>query len=111
MAPLRNCVYGGILTLDCNIFLCFGKRAMKRNEENHMFLLSNLGAAYISGINFESSLLCPKVSLPVPKGTPMLASMVKWDHSQTWDVPQVNDFQFGSASGCNASYENMSRIK
>jgi len=33
------------------------------------------------------SKLYPPVSYPVSRGTPMIGSLVKWDHSVKWDVP------------------------
>ncbi|KMQ82172.1 fatty acid synthase, partial [Lasius niger] len=35
----------------------------------------------------DISKLYPPISFPVCLGTPMIGSLVKWDHSATWDVP------------------------
>lgn len=41
--------------------------------------------------------LYPSVSFPVSRGTPMLNSMIEWDHSIEWDV--ANFASKGSRSG------------
>lgn len=38
----------------------------------------------------------------MPRGTPLISPHIKWDHSQTWDVPTAKDFPSGS-SGSSAS--------
>ena len=43
--------------------------------------------------------LFPPVSFPVPPGTPMVSPLVQWDHSQSWDVPDMSNFIVGGASG------------
>lgn len=45
----------------------------------------------------------PEITYPVPPGTPMISSMVRWDHSQDWNVPTAEMFIGGGASaagGC-----------
>jgi len=37
------------------------------------------------------SKLYPPVSYPVSRGTPMIGSLVKWDHSVKWDVPTYKE--------------------
>jgi len=53
--------------------------------------------------------LYPPVKLPVSSSTPMLSSLVRWDHSGSWDVPTVTEFlalsSDGSASGSASSVE------
>jgi fatty acid synthase len=39
----------------------------------------------------------PPIQNPVPKGTPMIAPAMKWDHSKTWYVPEVDQFLSGSS--------------
>ena len=44
------------------------------------------------------------VQYPVPVGTPMLSSLIRWDHAQSWDVPTPERFLSGgsgSASCCS----------
>ncbi len=41
----------------------------------------------------------PAVSFPVSRGTPFVAPLVKWDHSQQWNVPKVEQFVTGGAGG------------
>ncbi|KAJ8688225.1 hypothetical protein QAD02_024020, partial [Eretmocerus hayati] len=59
----------------------------KRDHTNNLvFLLSNLGKIYNAGVQPQLSKLYPPVSFPVGRGTPMINSLVKWDHSIQWDV-------------------------
>jgi len=41
---------------------------------------------YNVGLQPKLARLYQKVNFPVARGTPMLASMVKWDHSMEWSV-------------------------
>lgn len=67
----------------------------KRDHSNNLaFLLENVGKLYVAGGQPKVSRLYPPVSYPVGRGTPMLNSLVKWDHSTEWAVPY-----FGSKSG------------
>lgn len=59
---------------------------MKKNVDNIVHLLSSLGKLYISGLNPDIEKLYPKVQFPVPKCTPMISSLIKWDHSESWCV-------------------------
>ncbi|KAL7302666.1 hypothetical protein TKK_0004723 [Trichogramma kaykai] len=59
----------------------------KRDHTNNMaFLLGNIGKVYNAGAQPQFQNLYPLVSFPVSCGTPMLNSLVKWDHSIQWDV-------------------------
>ena len=40
------------------------------------------------GINLDPLKLSASVPFPVPCGTPMISPLIKWDHSQSWEVPQ-----------------------
>lgn len=51
--------------------------------------------------------LCPPVKYPVPVGTPLISPLVEWDHSQTWDVPKVEDFPTGSGGSNSATVYNI----
>ncbi|XP_072763346.1 fatty acid synthase-like [Anoplolepis gracilipes] len=60
----------------------------KRNHTNNLvFLLSNVGKMYMAGAQPDISKLYPPVNFPVSRGTPMIGSLVRWDHSATWQVP------------------------
>ncbi|XP_054286913.1 fatty acid synthase-like [Macrosteles quadrilineatus] len=56
------------------------------NTDNLTFILSNLGKVYNAGAQPKFQNLYPPVSFPVSRSTPMLASMVEWDHSNEWEV-------------------------
>ncbi|GFX61278.1 fatty acid synthase [Trichonephila clavipes] len=59
---------------------------MKRNVDNTAHLLTSLGRLYVSGLNPDIEKLYPKVQFPVPKCTPMISSLIQWDHSENWCV-------------------------
>ncbi|XP_055691136.1 fatty acid synthase-like [Lutzomyia longipalpis] len=66
---------------------------VKRNHEKNMqFLLSNIGKLYSAGAQPVVKKLFPPVSFPVGRGTPMLSSKIKWDHSQKFEVPFAGVF-------------------
>ncbi|KAG7205432.1 hypothetical protein KM043_007425 [Ampulex compressa] len=70
----------------------------KRDHANNMeFFLSNIGKLYNSGAQPRISKLYPPVNYPVGRGTPMLNSLIKWDHSAKWDVGNFS--KKGGASG------------
>jgi len=47
--------------------------------------------------------LYPRVELPVSSATPMLSSLVQWDHSTSWEVPTVAEFLALSSGGSGSS--------
>uniref|UniRef100_A0A0N4ZTR7 Fatty acid synthase n=1 Tax=Parastrongyloides trichosuri TaxID=131310 RepID=A0A0N4ZTR7_PARTI len=57
-----------------------------RADNELEFTLQALGKIYQAGGTILPQKLYTKVSYPVPKGTPMIGSMWKWDHSQDWPV-------------------------
>ncbi|XP_047503403.1 fatty acid synthase [Pieris napi] len=68
-------------------------------------LLAALGRLYAAGAQPDLGALYPPVSFPVPRGTPALASRVRWDHSVEWSVAH-----FGSPrSGENVIEYDLSR--
>ena len=75
---------------------------MKRDNANNLeFLLSNLGKFYNAGGNLNPLGLYPAVKFPVSLGTPFISPLVKWEHSQQWDVPRLEQFGGGDGkAGC-----------
>ncbi|KAJ8916588.1 hypothetical protein NQ315_000232 [Exocentrus adspersus] len=55
------------------------------NNEQH--LLSAIGKLYIAGAQPNLKALYNTVTYPVSRGTPNLASLVKWDHTTSWFTP------------------------
>ena len=55
----------------------------------------------MNGVNLDSLAIYPPVQLPVSPSTPMLSSLVCWDHSHSWGVPGVTHYLAGS-SGANS---------
>lgn len=60
-------------------------------------------------INLDGNKLGPAVSYPVPVGTPLISPLVQWDHSQTWDVPKVEDFPSSSGGSSSATIYNIGK--
>ncbi|XP_067015649.2 fatty acid synthase [Anabrus simplex] len=55
-------------------------------EEGVVALLSTLGRLYEGGVAMNLTKLYPAVQYPVSCGTPMIAPLIKWQHSQQWYV-------------------------
>ncbi|XP_076288350.1 fatty acid synthase 1 [Lasioglossum baleicum] len=66
------------------------------HKDNLLFLLENLGKLYMAGAQPKISKLYPPISYPVGRGTPMIGSLVKWDHSTEWMVADFYKSQTGS---------------
>ncbi|CAG9772141.1 unnamed protein product [Ceutorhynchus assimilis] len=70
----------------------FGKSATvislvkKDHDDNISFLTSALGKIYTAGCQPKFGNLYDSISFPVSRGTPMINSMIKWDHSIEWAV-------------------------
>nr|AKG51661.1 fatty acid synthase [Oryzias sinensis] len=81
---------------------------MKRGHAHNLeFFLSSIGKLHMSGIDLDCNALLPEVSFPVPVGTPLISPHVKWDHTQTWDVPKAEDFPQGSGGSGSAALYNI----
>ncbi|KAL6475465.1 hypothetical protein MHYP_G00165050 [Metynnis hypsauchen] len=81
---------------------------MKRGHANNLeFFLSHIGKIYMNSINVESKQLYQAVEYPVPVGTPLISPLIQWDHSQSWDVPKVEDFPAGSGGSTSATVYNI----
>ncbi|KAH6943516.1 hypothetical protein HPB50_022694 [Hyalomma asiaticum] len=65
---------------------------MKRNIDNVEHFLASLGKLHTLGFQLDLSPLYPPVPWPVPRGTPNIAHLVSWDHSQRWNVFSWKDF-------------------
>ena len=77
---------------------------MNRSAENELeSFLSAIGKIYQTGITIHPENLYPKVEGPVPKGTPMIGPMWKWDHSQDWPVIDGKHMASGGGGGVAAS--------
>lgn len=81
---------------------------MKRGHHNNLeFFLTHLGKIYLNGINVDSNNLFPPVEYPVPSGTSLISPFIRWDHSQTWDVPKADDFPSGSGGSTSTTVYNI----
>ncbi|XP_049273356.1 LOW QUALITY PROTEIN: fatty acid synthase-like [Rhipicephalus sanguineus] len=82
---------------------CLG--LMKRHTDNLEYFLGSLGKLHTLGVQMDLSVLYPPVPWPVPRGTPNIAHLVSWDHSQSWTVAQWKDF-----SSATQAYEEIIEI-
>ena len=64
----------------------------RKKSDNLQFFLSNLGKLYAGGVDIKIEGLYPKVDFPVSVSTPSIAPAIRWDHSQEWDIPKLDDF-------------------
>ncbi|XP_066156912.1 fatty acid synthase [Euwallacea fornicatus] len=55
-------------------------------DDNISFLTSALGKIYAAGAQPKLGNLYHQVNFPVSRGTPMINSMIEWDHSDEWSV-------------------------
>ncbi|CAN8007378.1 unnamed protein product, partial [Ixodes pacificus] len=63
------------------------------------FFLASLGKLHAHGVPLQLEPLFPRVPWPVPRGTPNVADLVSWDHSQSWSVASYNDFPTSAQVG------------
>ncbi|XP_029454886.1 fatty acid synthase [Rhinatrema bivittatum] len=81
---------------------------MKRGHSNNLeFFLTHVGKIYLNGINVDSNNMFPPIDYPVPSGTPLVSPFIRWDHSQTWDVPKAEDFPAGSGGSTSSTVYNV----
>ncbi|XP_039332582.1 fatty acid synthase [Saimiri boliviensis] len=76
----------------------------KDHSDNLELFLAGVGKLHVSGIDANPNALFPPVEFPVPRGTPLISPLIKWDHSLAWDVPAAEDFPNGSGSPSAAIY-------
>lgn len=55
-----------------------------------IFILQRI---FEAGINPKISNIYPDIEFPVSRGTPMIASLVRWDHSEDWFVTKYHGVQ------------------
>lgn len=71
-------------------------------------LVAAAGRLYAAGAQPQPARLYPPARWPVPRGTPGLASRVRWDHSVEWSVAH---FGAASRSGENVLEFDLSRAE
>jgi fatty acid synthase len=52
---------------------------------NH-FLIMTIFRLFENGVDLDVSKMYPAVQFPVSRGTPMIAPLIKWDHSEDYFV-------------------------
>ncbi|CAH2093487.1 unnamed protein product [Euphydryas editha] len=60
--------------------------AERKHIDNVQVLFTALGKLYETGLNPHLANIYPTVPFPVSQGTPMLAHLVEWEHSEDWYV-------------------------
>ena len=58
------------------------------------------------GINLDPLKMFPPAAFPVPAGTPMISPLIKWDHSQSWEVPRYQANKSGSGFDIDLTSED-----
>nr|XP_045622655.1 fatty acid synthase-like [Procambarus clarkii] len=58
--------------------------------------LESLGKMYLGGVSIDVGVLYPPLAMPVPSSTPSIASLIRWDHCQEWDVARFSTSPAGS---------------
>nr|QDK64693.1 fatty acid synthase [Macrobrachium nipponense] len=58
--------------------------------------LEALGKICMNGIPLDIGALYPSTTVPVPSCTPSIASCIKWDHNQEWEVAHFSTSPSGS---------------
>ncbi|GFR04445.1 fatty acid synthase, partial [Trichonephila clavata] len=66
-------------------------RLFEKDVDTTTSVLSCIGRLYILGLNPDVEKLYPEVQFPVPKSTPMISPLIKWDHSKSWPVPRWDE--------------------
>ncbi|CAH1129520.1 unnamed protein product [Ceutorhynchus assimilis] len=70
----------------------------KFHHDNVEFFLMALGKIYNAGAQPQLKKLYDPVSFPVSNGTPMLNSLIEWDHSVEWTVPNLATLESNQGS-------------
>ncbi|GFQ77088.1 fatty acid synthase, partial [Trichonephila clavata] len=66
-------------------------RLFEKGMDPTISVLSCIGRLYTLGLNPDIQKLYPEVCFPVPKNTPMISPLIKWDHSKSWFVPRWDE--------------------
>ncbi|GFR18245.1 fatty acid synthase [Trichonephila clavata] len=64
--------------------------SFKNNSEvgSAAYLTSEFRRLYNEGVDPKIERLYPPVQFPVPRGIPSISDLIKWNHSQSYDVPK-----------------------
>lgn len=68
--------------------------AQRDNKNGCEFLLTELGKLFGNGLDMDIAKLYPPIAFPVSRKTPMIAPLVKWDHSEDYLVPYFDSYNF-----------------
>ncbi|XP_050392804.2 fatty acid synthase [Patella vulgata] len=96
-----HCLLQAILKRSLDVNCCMVGLMSRKSTSNVEYFYSSLGKCYINGLNFRPLNIFPPVQYPVSRGTPLISPIIKWDHSQSWAVPKVDEFLSGG-SGMNS---------
>jgi fatty acid synthase len=59
---------------------------------------------FLNGTNFKPLLMFPSVAAPVSNSTPMISSLIEWDHSDNWPLPTAEDFAAVGSSDAGGGF-------
>ena len=59
----------------------------------------------MSGLDLDTTHLYGELPKVEPPQTPMLSSLVAWDHHADWAVPEASDFEKGSSAYGSVQFE------
>ncbi|CAL7936070.1 unnamed protein product [Xylocopa violacea] len=63
------------------------------HKDNVEYFLEAVGKLYNAGLQPQLANIYPHVEFPVSRNTSMIAPYIKWDHSKSWYVPNLNRSQ------------------
>ncbi|XP_055354920.1 fatty acid synthase-like [Paramacrobiotus metropolitanus] len=79
--------------------------ALMKKGADELFFLESIGKLYVAGLNPRVTEIFPKPTLPAPRDTPFIGSVVRWDHSANWRIPYPTDFiHKGGKGGAHHTY-------
>ncbi|CAG7733840.1 unnamed protein product, partial [Allacma fusca] len=58
-----------------------------KSPDNCVYFLNSIGICYIAGVNVDIAALYEPFQFPVPPPIPSISSMIRWDHSVTYELP------------------------
>ncbi|ESO84944.1 hypothetical protein LOTGIDRAFT_235996 [Lottia gigantea] len=101
-----HCLLQAILKRSLDSSCCLVGLMSRKSKHNVEYFYSSLGKCYINGVQFKPLDIFHPVQYPVSRGTPLISPLIKWDHSQSWNVPKSDEFlSGGDGKHSDVSYE------
>jgi fatty acid synthase len=93
-----HCLMGGVIKRALGSNATVVALNKRDHPDNLQFFFNNLGELYLNGVNPRFHNLYRDVQFPVGNGTPSIAPLIRWDHSQSWYVPKLEQYTFAATS-------------